>query len=238
MTKSANSSLTILSSFFINLQGPHHLASNDTKIGVSRYFSSISSKVRNFILFLLASSWDAASSSDCFRWLLALSFFLGFPSSVVFSPLTFVSTPTVPAVPVLAQREVGVLVDVGLLRRANLVLDRFELKYPNRYDACNDGDETDPLPFSPYWSLLTLGGKADASMLFIAAGKQESSASCRGTGCLGSGLPDVGDERPEGDAVVDDPQSLEVREDTNGAADSKRRQELDRRRMVTGGLSI
>ena len=237
MTESANSSLTILSSFFINLQGPHHLASNDTKIGVSRYFSSISSKVRNFILFLLSSSWDATSSSDCFRWLLFLSIFLGFPSSfayssVVFSPLAFVSTPKVPAVPVLAQREVGVLVDVGLLRRDNLVLDRLELKYPNRCDACNDGDEPDPLPLSPYWSLLPLGAKAEASMLFIAAaGKQESSvASRRGTGgCLGSGLP-VGDERP--DAVVDGPQSFEVREDTNGAADSKRRQELDHRRMV------
>ena len=132
----------------------------------------------------------------------------------------------------LAQREVGVLVDVGLLRRDNLVLDRLEMKYPNRYDACNDGDEPDPLPLSPYWSLLPLGAKAEASMLFIAAaGKQESSvASRRGTGgCLGSGLP-VGDERP--DAVVDGPQSFEVREDTNGAADSKRRQELDHRRMV------
>lgn len=135
----------------------------------------------------------------------------------------------------LAQREVGVLVDVGILRRASLLLD-MELKYPNRCDACSDVDEPKPPRFSSLRSPLLPEGSADASvlMLFIAAGKQESSASRRGTGCLGSALP-VGDDRPDDDTVVDDPQSLEVRDDTNGAADdadSKRRQELDRRRMV------
>lgn len=73
-------------------------------------------------------------------------------------------------------------------------------------------------------------------MLFITAGKQESSASRRGTAYPGSGLPVSDDDRPDDEAAVDDPQSLlEVREDANGAGDdtdSKRRQELDRRRMV------
>ena len=130
----------------------------------------------------------------------------------------------------LAQREVSVLVDFGLLRRANL-----ELKCPNRCHECSDGDEPDPLPASPYRSLLPLGAKAEASMPFIATGKQES-AHRRGTAYLGSGLPVGDDDQPDDDAAVDDLKSLlGVREDANGAADdadSKRRQELDRRRMV------
>ena len=66
-------------------------------------------------------------------------------------------------------------------------------------------------------------------VFIIADGKQESSCR-RGTGC-------PVDDRPGDDAAVGDPQSLEVRGDTNGAdddTDSKRRQEWGRRRMVVG----